>query len=172
MKIIGTMTQPTASASRGTEGSSSHSLNRSRAMPPYFHFVFVVALCAFHVQAGDDSSQAFNNSTHGSSNDDELDFLGRLTSGTPTKLDMVLLVALGVLSMEVVNFVSILSGGTLMSGDAVLSAFISISAPFRARCMPPWYSNFSSLLILPISHASIFSLDEVRSHTSTREALG
>jgi hypothetical protein len=171
------MTQPAASASRGTvsslEGSSSHSHNHSRAIPPYFHFVFAVALCAFHVHAGDDSSQAYHNSTNGSSNDDELDFLGRFTSGTLTKLDMVLLVALGVLSMEAVNFVSILSGGTLLSGDAALSVYISIRH-FLAldACFLVILTVYAFFLTLRTLRTRYFSLDEVRSHTSTREALG
>jgi len=70
------------------------------------HVLFAVVLCAFHIQATDASS----NFT--SANDENgPDFLTRFTSGGLTKMDMVLLVSLGVLAMEIVNWVSLNAGG-------------------------------------------------------------
>lgn len=92
-------------------GSRHKNATTIRPLPPVFHLLFAVALCAFHVQADTNNSTAGGTSGHDFEGGGD-DFVGRFTSGTMTKLDMVLLVALGVLSMEAVNYTALLSGGT------------------------------------------------------------
>ena len=76
------------------------------------HLVVALVLVASHVQAEMNAT---------GTNQDGMEFFERFQSGSLSRLDLVLMVSLGVLAMEAVNFISYSLGGMFYQRDRFLS---------------------------------------------------
>ncbi len=83
--------------------SSSHDYFQVASLAPLLiHLSLAVSLLAFHVHAESNGT---------ATNDGSMDFSERFQSGSFSRLDLILMVALGIVGMEVVNFLSYSLGG-------------------------------------------------------------